>query len=122
MFFLYSNSEWFQQDGALPHFANIVRNFLDSTFPGRWIGRRGSVDWPPRSPDLTPLDFFFWGAAKEYVYKERPTDVEDMKRKITDYFRLVNNNPELCQKVCRSVRHRCELCVDAGGFQFEHFL
>ena len=27
-------------------------------FPGRWIGREGTPPWPPRSPDLTPLDFF----------------------------------------------------------------
>ena len=114
------NDLWFQHDGAPPHFATCVRDFLDQTFPGRWLGRRGCVDWPPRSPDLTPLDFFFWGAAKEYVYKERLTDTEDMKRRITDFFVLVNNNPDLCQKVCRSVRSRCDRCVDAGGLHFEH--
>ena len=63
------------------------------------------------------LDFFFWGAAKEYVYKEQLTDVEDMKRRITDFFVLVNNSPNLCQKVCRSVHNRC---VDAGSLHFEH--
>ena len=25
----------------------------------RWIGHRGPVFWPPRSPDLTPTFFFF---------------------------------------------------------------
>ena len=55
----------FQNDGATPHFAKCVRDFLDQTFPGRWLGRRGCVDWPLRSADLTPLDFFFLGAAKE---------------------------------------------------------
>ncbi|KAJ4431491.1 hypothetical protein ANN_20089 [Periplaneta americana] len=29
----------FQQDGAPPHFANMVRTFLDEQFPARWIGR-----------------------------------------------------------------------------------
>lgn len=111
---------WFQQDGAPPHFAKCVRDFLHQTFPGRWLGRRGCVDWPPRSPDLTPLDFFFWGAAKEFVYKQRLTNVEDMKRRITDFFSHVNSDPDLCQKVCRSVRNRCERCVNAGGLQFEH--
>lgn len=49
----------FQQDGAPPHFAATVRQFLNDTFPGRWIGRRGPMmEWPPRSPDMTPLDFF----------------------------------------------------------------
>ncbi|KAJ8962923.1 hypothetical protein NQ318_001334 [Aromia moschata] len=31
---------WFQQDGAPPHYAAIVRQYLDRIFPGRWIGRR----------------------------------------------------------------------------------
>ena len=53
------NDIWFQQDGAPPHFGIHVRNYLNETFPGRWIGRRGSIEWPPRSPDLTPLDFYF---------------------------------------------------------------
>ena len=38
-----------------------VTTFLDETFPGRWVGRGGHTAWPPRSPDLTTLDFFAWG-------------------------------------------------------------
>lgn len=49
---------YFQQDGAPPHFSLEVRAYLDELLPERWIGRRGPVEWPPRSPDLTPLDFF----------------------------------------------------------------
>ena len=51
----------FQQDGAPPHWGMIVRDFLNETFPNRWIGRNGPTPWPPRSPDITPLDFFLWG-------------------------------------------------------------
>ncbi|MVN24218.1 hypothetical protein GO639_03455, partial [Staphylococcus aureus] len=43
----------FQQDGAPPHYSRQVRNYLDTTFPGRWIGRRGPTEWPARSPELT---------------------------------------------------------------------
>jgi len=56
---------YFQQDGATPHYALLVRNYLDNIFPLRWIGRRGSIDWPPRSPDLTPMDFFFGGRSEK---------------------------------------------------------
>ncbi|GFV06781.1 DUF4817 domain-containing protein [Trichonephila clavipes] len=49
---------WFQRDGAPAHFCAHVRDWLDVACPGRWIGRQGSVLWPPRLPDLTPLDFF----------------------------------------------------------------
>jgi hypothetical protein len=35
-----------------------VRTYLDETVPNQWIGRNGAVEYPPRSPDLTPLDFY----------------------------------------------------------------
>jgi hypothetical protein len=30
-----------------------------------WIGRGGTIAWPPRSPDLTPVDFSVWRYAKD---------------------------------------------------------
>lgn len=52
---------YFQQDGAPAHYSVTARTWLDEKFPGRWIGRRGPFDWPARSPDLSPCDFFLWG-------------------------------------------------------------
>ncbi|GBN34291.1 hypothetical protein AVEN_34826-1 [Araneus ventricosus] len=43
------------------HCGMDVRTFLDTTFPNRWIGRGGPIAWPPKSPDITPLDFFLLG-------------------------------------------------------------
>ena len=37
---------YFQYDGAPPHYAVIVREWLDEKFPGRWIGRREPFGWP----------------------------------------------------------------------------
>jgi hypothetical protein len=55
---------WYQQDRAPPHYAVIVRRYLDKVFPNRWIGRRGQIEWPARSPDLTPPDFFYGDISK----------------------------------------------------------
>ena len=60
-----SENVYFQQDRAPPYWSFIVRDFLNDQFPERWIGRGGPISWPPRSPDLTPLDFFFWGYVKQ---------------------------------------------------------
>jgi len=49
---------------APPHFELEMRNFLNKTFSGSWIGRRRAIEWPS---DLTPLDFFFWGYLKDRV-------------------------------------------------------
>ena len=51
---------WFQQDGAPPHTSRITIDFLNKLFPGRLMSKSGDLDWPPRSPDLTPPDFFLW--------------------------------------------------------------
>jgi len=56
---------WFQQDGATCHTANVTIDLLHSTFENRIISRNGDVNWPPRSCDLTPLDYFLWGAVKD---------------------------------------------------------
>ena len=44
----------FQQDGAPAHYETRVRQWLNQKFPGKWIGRRGSIEWAQISPDLTP--------------------------------------------------------------------
>ncbi|XP_011859565.1 PREDICTED: uncharacterized protein LOC105557041 [Vollenhovia emeryi] len=75
---------WFQQDGAQVHFALIVRNVLNNVFPDRWIGRRGTIEWPPRSPDLSPLDFFYWGYLKSKVFETKPNDIEELKHRIVE--------------------------------------
>lgn len=59
---------WFQQNGCPAHYSRSVREHLNEVYPGRWIGRSGTISWPARSPDLNPLDFFYWGAVKEKVY------------------------------------------------------
>ena len=60
-----------QHDGAPPHSSREVRNFLNSRFSGRWIGRGSPHHWPARSPDLSPLDYCVWGWMKELVYSEK---------------------------------------------------
>ncbi|XP_018317043.1 uncharacterized protein [Mycetomoellerius zeteki] len=48
----------FQQNGTSPHYSLQVRQYLNEVFSNRWIGRRGYIEWPARSPDLDPLDYF----------------------------------------------------------------
>lgn len=53
----------FQQDGARPHYSQNERNYLNDTFRGRLIGRRGTIERLSRSPDLSNLDFL-WDTQK----------------------------------------------------------
>ncbi|OXU27348.1 hypothetical protein TSAR_015087, partial [Trichomalopsis sarcophagae] len=49
-----------------------LRTLFNQRFPNRWIGRAGPFLWPPRSPDLNPLDFFLWGSVNDAVYGKAP--------------------------------------------------
>lgn len=110
----------YQQDGAPAHWALESRQCIARKFP-LWIGRGGPIAWPPRSPDLTPMDFSVWGNAKDFVYKSEPQTNEDMVQLMRDFFDEAND-PDSCKHLCRSVVRRYELCVDRHGGHIEPYL
>jgi hypothetical protein len=80
---LYADEQfYFQQDGAPPRYHRDVRAYLDDILPGRWIGQRGAVEFPPRSPDLTRLDFYLWGTRKDVVYRRKPATLAALREEI----------------------------------------
>ena len=104
----------FMQDGAPAHYSTAVRACLDERLPGRWLGRRGPFEWPARSCDLTPCDFFLWGWAKEEVYRRNPKDIEELKTVIKDV--LTNVPIEMLQKsVSEEVPRRLKKLIDRDG-------
>lgn len=109
---------WLQQDGASPHYARIVRDFLNVTFRGQWIGRGGPIEWPPRSPDLTSPDFYLWGYLRDVVYRTRPSTRENMVERIRTT--CLNIPREVLLTTVRNFHRRIELCQQANGATFEH--
>ncbi|GFT17266.1 uncharacterized protein TNCV_4805931 [Trichonephila clavipes] len=69
---------WFQQDGATCHTARATIDLLKDTFGDHLILRFGPVNWPPRSCDLTPLDYFLWSYVKSLVYADKPQTLEKL--------------------------------------------
>lgn len=94
----------FQQDGARPHWAINVRRYLDTKLPERWIGRGGPIAWPPRSPDLTPLDFFLWGYVKNYAFSVEIQSLSYMKERIKQAIEAVSI--ETFEKVWKNINTR----------------
>lgn len=112
---------WLQLDGAPCHNAVIVQNYLNFEFGGRWMGTYGPLQFPPRSPDLTPMDFFLWGALKNSVYKTKPNNVEHLKQIIVDACAEINGNM-LRRVTFNEIRKRLNLCLDNDGAHVEHLL
>lgn len=110
----------FQQDGAPPHYAIAVRNYLNENYPGRWIGRRGSVEWPARSPDLSPLDFFLWGHLKSKIYATQPASIEELRERITLECQQIT--PDMLRNVRRRFEQNLYYCMEVNGGHFQHLL
>jgi hypothetical protein len=101
----------FQQDGAPAHFGAIVHTALAKRFPGGWIGRIGRLIGPPRTPYLTPRDFFFWGYIRDIMHSQRVDSLPDLGRRITaalaavpvDVLSRVWGEVEFRFNVCRAI-------------------
>jgi hypothetical protein len=112
------NSMFFQQYGAPPHYASILRAYLNEQFHNKLIGRRGPVEWQPRSPDLTPLDFFLWDHLKSVVYRNRLRNINELKETIT--LELRNITWETLLRMKASFSERIQKCLQVGGGHCEH--
>ena len=69
----------FQQEGATCHTANVTIDLLRIVFENLITSRNSDVNWPPRSCDLTPFDYFLWGAVKDKCYANQPETIEALK-------------------------------------------
>lgn len=112
---------WYMHDGAPPHFHRVVRQHLTNVFGPRWIGRGGPVLWPPRSPDLNPLDFYFWGHLKELVYATPVNTREELLARITQHSNEVRNNAGILFEVQRENIRRLRKCIEVRRAHIEHF-
>ncbi|GFV41623.1 transposable element Tcb2 transposase [Trichonephila clavipes] len=67
---------------ANPQVARATIDLLKDTFGDRLVSRFGPVNWPPRSCDLTPLDYFLWDYVKSLVYAEKPQTLDHLEDNI----------------------------------------
>lgn len=108
---------YFQHDGCPAHYSLDVRNYLNTTYPDRWIGRGSLFPWPARSPDLTCLDFYLWGRIKDLVYTIRPTTRNDMSERITYAIQSISQREIVT--ATQSTLQRMLACVENDGRHFE---
>ncbi|GFU90121.1 uncharacterized protein TNCV_2464631 [Trichonephila clavipes] len=87
---------WFQQDGATCHTARATIDLLKDTLGDRLISRFGPVNWPPRSCDLTPLDYFLWGYVKSLVYADKPQTLDHLEDNIRRV--IADIRPQMLEK------------------------
>ena len=89
---------------TLPH---DVRKYLNNVFPNRWIGRGGPVQWPPRSSDLTPMDFFTWREMKCLLYETPIATPEELVARMAEAASIIRKR--------QSFARRYKLCINVNG-------
>ncbi|GFV00488.1 transposable element Tc3 transposase [Trichonephila clavipes] len=104
---------WFQQDGATCHTARATIDLLKDTFGDRLISRFGPVNWPPRSCDLTPLDYFLWGYVKSLVYADKPQTLDHLEDNIRRV--IADMRPQMLEKVIENWTSRLDYIRASRG-------
>jgi len=100
-----------------------VRRYLNDTIPGRWIGRGGQQDlahrlWPPRSPDLTPCDFYLWGYIKERVFvPPMPANLQNLRHRIEEAVNSITRDQ--LTRVWQEMVYRFDVCRATYGAHVE---
>ena len=104
------------------NFSRIVTDYLNITYDNRWVGRNGPVKWPPRSPDLTPLDYFLWGWMKSMVYSTSIGTQEELRNRIVEAAATIKGSPDIIRRAREAWIRRAECCIEQNGGHFEQLL
>ena len=110
---------WWAQDGAPPHRYRPVHGRLQTLFPNRVIGLGHDPEWPARSPDLNPLDFFLWGYLKARVYRTPPASPQDLENRIRAEVRALRRRRGMIRRGVRDMESRARRCINRQGRHIE---
>ncbi|GFY27023.1 uncharacterized protein TNCV_931641 [Trichonephila clavipes] len=73
----------------------------------------GPVNWPPRSCDLTPLDYFLWGYVKSLVYAGKPQTLHHLEDNIRHV--IADIRPQMLEKVIENWTSRWDYIRTSRG-------
>ncbi|GFT79816.1 transposable element Tc3 transposase [Trichonephila clavipes] len=104
---------WFQQDGATCHTARATIDLLKDTFGDRLISRFGPVNWPPRSCNLTPLDYFLGDYLKSLIYADKPQTLDHLEDNIRRV--IADIRPQMLEKVIENWTSRLDYIRASRG-------
>ncbi|GFU61180.1 transposable element Tc3 transposase [Trichonephila clavipes] len=79
---------------------------LNNTFGDCLISRFGPVNWPPRSCDLTPLDYFLWAYVKSLVYADTPQTLDHLEDNIRRV--IADIRPQMLENVIENWTSRLD--------------
>jgi hypothetical protein len=103
---------------------HLIHGYLSQHLPQRWVGRTAAEDqallrWPPRSPDLTTCDFFFWEFVKNSVFLPLlPQDLSQPRRRNIAAISEIYH--DMLPRVWAETDYRLEVCRVTNGRYIQH--
>jgi transposase len=102
----------FQQDGAPAHKKRTTQEWMQERFD-----IIAKDEWPPSSPDLSPLDYSIWSILEREVCAIPHKSVESL---ISALQRAADNlDQEIINRAIDDFPRRLQACIDAKGGYFE---
>jgi hypothetical protein len=91
---------WFQDNRAAAHIAHQVWQHHTTNYNNYWTGQGQPMAWPPKSPDLIPMDFFIWGHIKNLIYMSRVDCEEALIAHIVEAARTIRQEHGIFERTC----------------------
>lgn len=102
-----------QHHCAYTFYALAVRQLLDQQFPGHWIGRRGPIERPLRSPKITRFDFLLRCHLKKQVYATPSEALNVLRHRIIQESQLITSR--VFSNVRKAFQDRFYHCLEVSG-------
>jgi hypothetical protein len=103
-----------EEQGALYHTARATMCKLSLLFGDRIISKGL---WPPRSPEVSPPDYFcIWGHIKDNAYRNNTRNLDKLKTNISNIIAYIS--PLSLQAVSTNMLHRAGVCMQNTGAHF----
>ena len=103
---------WWLEDGASAHCVRAVTARLRELFGNSVIALHHAVEWPLRSPDLTPCDFFLWGYLKFKLYTNPPINLNYLHSSRSCYF---GERSGMVRRAVQGIPRRFQTCINRNG-------
>jgi transposase len=103
----------FQQDGATIHTANATQTWCKDNLPD-FIAKD---EWPPRSPDLNPLDYSIWSILLSRACNRPHPDLQSLRSALEREWEALG--AETLERIVDDFPRRVDECIEAEGGHFE---
>ena len=99
----------FQQDGAKSHTSGQTMDAVQKL----GISIIGPEKWPPNSPDLNPLDYFFWNEVEVHLKTKKFNNIAQLTQQIKESIKEIPL--KMVQDSIDNFRSRVYACEENSG-------